>query len=1065
MLLLVLRRARVQRRLLAAVVVLVATACTLVGTCTLVLGVTQSRAFDQEVLRTDPDDLSVTAFLVDLTSSDAEAAQDEAARVLDGVLERMRPTQETTLTSRLRDLEADGARPGSQAYLAATDALATRADLTSGRWPAPTPGRTEVVVPDTTARLLGLAAGDEVTLGGERGLGGVDRTVPLVVVGTFRPRAVTEWERDPLGGAGFSPAYSDGLEAAPTYGPFVVDPQAFLDSGSSVNALRVTAHPRLDLADDAALREAERLLRDAPGLLSGRVGDRAGLTRLASDLPRTLAHLHAQRASTTSTVLVVLLLGTALSLAAALLTGRLVGAVREDERDLLVTMGLGRRQQLGTSAAEAALLALVAGAIAVPAASLLHSRLTHRTDLTAAGLAQGPVVTWSLALAVMGTAVLLTATLVAASLRPRPVADPSPRTALARHGLDLVLLVAAAAAWWQLQAQPSTSSRTGDVVVTMAPVLCLAVLTVLGVRLVPALLGRAAALVGRARGLVLPLATQQAARRAQASTAMVLVAAAVAAAVFALALRATWETSQEDQAALRVGTDVALTLRAPAELREAQEVRAALDGQDPAPAVSPVIHRPLALGRFVGRQGSRPVLVAVDSRRAGALLRGRLGGGRTWSGIAGELSPAEPAAGLPLPDDGEGITLRGRGPAGARLTARVSAVLQDPTGFRATVSAGDVALDGASHPLAWSAPLGAGLELVAVRLELDGSTGGEPGMTTSTASTVTATLTVPTAGETGSDGSWQVRPLQEQSPVGGATAELSSTDGTTRLRTTMEIDLAYFAYTGADVLATVLPVPSEVPVAVSHDLVDAVEAEVGDELAAVVGGTSLRLRVVDVVPAVPSAPGEVAVLADADTLSRALIGAGRLEPVVDGWWVAPPATGAATLQARLEAAGLGTVTTRDGVAADLARGPLRVAVPTTLLVLLAIATALFLAAVVLVVGADRPRAAVDVTRLRALGASRRDAGRLQLAEHLLLLLPLTTVGMLVGAVSTVLVGPHLVRSDVGAAPVPAAVVAWRWPAELALVGGLVVGVIVVTWVLTVLLVAGSATSRLRDGEP
>ena len=68
---LVLRRALVQRRLLAAVVALVATACTLVGTCTLVLDVTQERAFREAVQRSDPDDLSVTAFLVDLTSSDA----------------------------------------------------------------------------------------------------------------------------------------------------------------------------------------------------------------------------------------------------------------------------------------------------------------------------------------------------------------------------------------------------------------------------------------------------------------------------------------------------------------------------------------------------------------------------------------------------------------------------------------------------------------------------------------------------------------------------------------------------------------------------------------------------------------------------------------------------------------------------------------------------------------------------------------------------------------------------------------------------------------------------------
>ena len=44
----------------------------------------------------------------------------------------------------------------------------------------------------------------------------------MVVVGTFRPRAGAGWESDPLSGAGFYPAYSDGLASAPTYGPFVV---------------------------------------------------------------------------------------------------------------------------------------------------------------------------------------------------------------------------------------------------------------------------------------------------------------------------------------------------------------------------------------------------------------------------------------------------------------------------------------------------------------------------------------------------------------------------------------------------------------------------------------------------------------------------------------------------------------------------------------------------------------------------------------------------------------------------------------------------------------------------
>lgn len=1058
MLLLVLRRALVQRRLLGAVVALVATAGTLVGTCTLVLDRTQDRAFRQAVQRTDPDALGVTAFLVELTGRDLPAARQAATQVVEEVLAPTRPSLETTATSRLRELAAAGARPGSQAYLLATDALDTRADLTAGRWPEPTRRRTEAVVPEATAELLGLDLGDRVDLDRELGLDGIDGTVRLVVVGTFRPRLSVEWERDPLGGAGFSPAYSSGLDAAPTYGPFVVDGQAFLASGSSVTSLRVTARPTLQRADDGALQRADRLLDDAPGLLSARVGDRARTTRLGSDLPRTLAHLHAQQASTRSTVLVVLLLGTALAVAAALLTGRLVGAVREEERDLLVAMGLGRRQQLGAATAEAVLLAVLAAGLAVPASAFLHSRLTHRDDLAAAGLEQGPAVTGTLVLAVLATALLLTTTLVAAAIRPPAAADPSPRARLARYGVDLLLVGAAVLAWWQLRGRPETATRTGDVVLTTAPVLCLAVLTALGVRLVPLLLGRAAAAARRSRGFVLPLAGQQAARRAHAATAMVLVAAAVAAAVFALALTATWDRSQRDQAALRVGTDLALTLRAPAGLEEAERIEAAAAGEGPAPAVSPVVHRPLALGRYVGQQGARPVLVAVDSREAGALLRGRLDGEDTWADVGDALAPDDVPAGIPLPDDGRGVLLRGRGPAGVAFAAGVTAVVEDRDGFRAPAPLGEVPLDGSPHPLALPAAVDGGLELVALRLDLHGSTGAERAGT----ATVRATLSVPVTGDGDAEGggsSWQVRPLQQQGPVGATAAELRPGPDRVELRTSAEVDFRYLDFTGADLLTTVLPAPAVVPVAVSQDLVDAVGAEVGDELAAVVDDTAVRLAVVAVVPHVPSTPGQVAVLADVDTLSRALVAAGRLDPVVDAWWVSGQSGDSV---AALAAAGLGTLTTRDGVTTELTRGPLRVAVPTTLLVLLVLAVALFLAAVVLVVSADRDRAAADAVGLRALGATRRDVTRLHLAEHLLLLLPLTAVGTCVGAAAGVLVGPHLVRSDVGAAPVPSPVVAWPWPAVPALVGGLVLTVLVVTGVLATLLVRRSHPARLRE---
>ena len=111
------------------------------------------------------------------------------------------------------------------------------------------------------------------------------------------------WERDPLAGSGCSAAYSDGSlpRLSPAYGPFVVDDATFLASGSTVDALQVTGHPRLDNATDASMNAAAKALRSADGLLSARVGDRADISRVASDLPQTLSQVHAQQAATRST--------------------------------------------------------------------------------------------------------------------------------------------------------------------------------------------------------------------------------------------------------------------------------------------------------------------------------------------------------------------------------------------------------------------------------------------------------------------------------------------------------------------------------------------------------------------------------------------------------------------------------------------------------------------------------------------------------------------------------------------------------------------------------------------
>jgi hypothetical protein len=278
---------------------------------------------------------------------------------------------------------------------------------------------------------------------------------------------------------------------------------------------------------------------------------------------------------------------------------------------------------------------------------------------------------------------------------------------------------------------------------------------------------------------------------------------------------------------------------------------------------------------------------------------------------------------------------------------------------------------------------------------------------------------------------------------------------------TAGVEVTALPYADATVLGTAFTPPPDVPVAVSQDLVDAIGAKVGGELSAIVGEVDVPLRVTAVVPTVPSAPGRAAVLADADTLSRSLIAAGRLDPVVDAWWVGHPSS--STVRA-LRALQIGDVTTREDVTRTLAQGPLGVTTPSALLTLALAAAVLLLVGVALLLSAERQRRSAEVARLRALGLTPRTARRVLLVEHAAFLVPLVLAGALVGVVASVAVGPHLVRSDLGAAPVPAAVVAWPWTGEALVVVGLLLGSLGIAAAATAVHVRRSDPALLRSGD-
>jgi hypothetical protein len=275
------------------------------------------------------------------------------------------------------------------------------------------------------------------------------------------------------------------------------------------------------------------------------------------------------------------------------------------------------------------------------------------------------------------------------------------------------------------------------------------------------------------------------------------------------------------------------------------------------------------------------------------------------------------------------------------------------------------------------------------------------------------------------------------------------------------VQLTYLLFEDGDVLDVAFTPQTTVPAVVSRALVEATGTKVGDTLSATLGDSAVVLRVVAIVPTVPSAPGRIAVLADVDAVSRALLATGHLEPDVDAFWVSHPAPHAASALSRL---GLGPVTTRDEVAAELTRGPMQITLPVAYVTVAGSAVLLLLAGAVLVVSADRRRRTAEVARLRALGLSRRGARWLVFAQHSVLLVALVVSGVLIGAAAAVALDRALVRSDQGTAPVPTAVLAWPWADELLLTVGLVVGCLAVAAAAAVAQVRASDPSRLRAGE-
>ncbi|MFI5960270.1 FtsX-like permease family protein, partial [Cryptosporangium sp. NPDC051539] len=998
---------------------------TLLGTSTQLMTQTSQRAVEIAASRLPPEQVQATAYTVRISAADARSVAADTRALLTSSVAPFTATTAIRASSPMHKLPMasnDDRGLLSEAYLSGVENLPDAAGLREGRWPkaSRTAGAAlETVLFDSTARLLGLTVGSRVHLGPQVGRAPAP-AVDVVVVGLIRPRPASGWDRDPLGGAGFDPHPADVAYAAQVdaYGPFLVTLDDLLNSGSSLDRLEVTARPDLSDPTGHDLNQLTDSLLGADRKLTGTLGGRTEFDRVTSPIPGVLLDARRQQELIASSVLAFALIGLVLTAIALALAGRLVTAERADERALLTSLGLSRGQFALVAIVEATLLAGLAAALSIPLSTALHVTLTRLPPLADAGLTARPVVTPVQVLAVVCGALTLAILHIGLAVRRVPDSGDrrSRRELLARSGIDVLLCGLAIVGWWQLRAQPAAAGSRADAVRVLAPALILAASIALALRLVPPVLSRAERLATRARGFVWPLAVFQAARRPQAFAAALLIGLACAAATFGTAFGATWTASQHDQADLATGTDLAIALSAPPAAGQSARIGAATGG-----TITPVVERNVAVGQYLGEVDDAPRMVAIDTRRAGRVMRGRSDDG--WAEVVGPVVPKSAVTGPELPRSATPM-LTGTATGGSAVVVTPQLLLQDATGLRTACSGPPIVLDGRPYPVPGCATAD-GLRLVAVALPV---TRYERGLVFSR---VDVTLSLP-GGDTFPAG-WTVR---SAAPLSGQVSGAAVTSLGARLRVSAGVAFTDPLALSRVLVATAFRDPGPVPLVVSARFARDVKAHPGSVLSLGFGSTAIIAVVTGVVPRIPSAPGAPAVLADVDTLTRALALHGDFDSSVTGWWVGEPRAGAT---ANVDALHLGEVTTRTAEITRLTSGPLRASLPATFRVLVAASVLLLLGGVVLYVVYDVRQRALEVARLRGLGLSRRHLRAMLLGEHAVVLLPVLVLGAVVGAAANWVLAPLMVRSDTGAVAVPPAATQWPWAAGTALLAVLIVG--------------------------
>ena len=946
-------------------------------------------------------------------------------------------------------LDAADVRRG---YLLDADTITGNATLDEGAWPtAPAAGTIPVALPATTAEALGVGVGARLRLSSERGDAQATGTsYPLLVTGVFTPAGSSAWSRDLLHGRGYDPDYL----WLPTYGPFVVAPGALEALDAPLDRIVAVLDP--DLAGDA---------QGVPGLtqrldaLATQVRDAAGPSigsvRVSSALGAAFARMQAELGVTDALLLAVLVLVLALGAATTALLARALLGRRGAELTLLRDRGASVSQLVRGAAAEAAVLAVLAAAVAAPLA-LVGYRAASASTGAGGAAASGPGTAFVLSL--LAGAALPAVVLVIATAREQPRGRRLPISgSLARSGLDVLAAAFAVVTYLQLRAHTPQPGEV-DPLRVIAPAACVLAVAALATRLLPLLTRAADRAAGRGKAFVLPMAAWHVARGGTVRG-MFLVVLAASVCTMGVTFLATWPGSQADQAAALVGAD--LVVEQPGGPGTARELARATGG-----TASPVADRPVVLG-------SRPEGVkalALDGRLSGRMLTSRPPDDESWAAVMARLAPAEAGAPLVLAAGTQRVTITGTLRAAAAalpglpvpvVTATPTLVLVDEAGVTTTQVGTPIVLDGRAHAIDFPVPgqprLPSGTwRVVAVDLLLADHTEADLIGWGNNSATMQLTVAVTGSSPSGA-GTWSgsgdtgpgdVRPLDVA--VQGDTVQAS-----------FSYSVLGLSWQDAHLRLLAFPATTEVPVALSEDLAGELGLTGGDRIALTWGTTSLTARVVRTVQYVPGHVREAALLTDLESLRRALLSVGDLEPAVDAWWVAGPRPGAAEA---LRGLGRGPVLDREEEATALRDGPLRAPLPLAWQLAIVAAVALAITGSAANAAAEARSRGTTLARVRALGLSRREA----LASQVMQDVAVTTAGVVLGAACGALLGglliPLLVTSPGGEPAVPAAGLVWPALPTTAVLGAILLGGLLACLPATLAVVGRSTVAALRAGE-